>query len=430
MPAPLKPSLVVYAHLTTAIFACVSVSETVRGQGATFNLIPRPDGYTSGAVRGVSLDGRITCGTHSRAGALPHSTYAYRSVFPYSANDFGLQVPNSLTEALAISGDGQAIAGSVRDPGVVTRFGAFHWNVGSGYTNMGMLGNYESTRPRQMSENGQVVVGVAFNGSGVSSGSAFVWTAETGFRVLSTFAQAWDISDNGRVIVGSYVSTYEFACTWTVEGNRAPLQMPPGGNSAARAVNYDGSVIVGLHDYRLVQWTNGSPSYLNTGLPSSRYFTPTAVSHDGSVIAGKIFTGSAWIAAVWTPETLAVTLQDYLANQGAVVPAQTQLDECYSVSEDGLVFVGSAASLGGLRYGYIATVPVACTSDMDNDGSFANGAVLDGAVTVDDLLYFLAAYEGGSAFIDLDNGTLTGTQDGTIDVSDLIFFLVRFEEGC
>jgi hypothetical protein len=54
----------------------------------------------------------------------------------------------------------------------------------------------------------------------------------------------------------------------------------------------------------------------------------------------------------------------------------------------------------------------------------------DGAVTIDDLLYFLAQFEAGGVNADIDNGTGTGTTDGAVTIDDLLYFLVRFEAGC
>ncbi len=71
-----------------------------------------------------------------------------------------------------------------------------------------------------------------------------------------------------------------------------------------------------------------------------------------------------------------------------------------------------------------------CPADLDDDGSFANGANRDRAVTIDDLLYFLAGYEAGSAAVDLDDGSGTGARDGAVTIEDLLFFLAHYEAGC
>lgn len=71
-----------------------------------------------------------------------------------------------------------------------------------------------------------------------------------------------------------------------------------------------------------------------------------------------------------------------------------------------------------------------CPADVDSDGDCTNGAFLDDAVDVNDLISFLCAFEIGSSMADLDDGTGTGTPDSGVDINDLLFFLVHFEMGC
>lgn len=56
----------------------------------------------------------------------------------------------------------------------------------------------------------------------------------------------------------------------------------------------------------------------------------------------------------------------------------------------------------------------------------------DGAITIEDLLSMLAAFEAGAASADLDNDgdATSGTPDGAVTIEDLLFFLARFEQGC
>ncbi len=68
-----------------------------------------------------------------------------------------------------------------------------------------------------------------------------------------------------------------------------------------------------------------------------------------------------------------------------------------------------------------------CVADVD-DGTGTGED--DGAVTIDDLLYYLGQFEAGGINADVDNGTATGTTDGAVTIDDLLYFLVRFEEGC
>jgi hypothetical protein len=68
-----------------------------------------------------------------------------------------------------------------------------------------------------------------------------------------------------------------------------------------------------------------------------------------------------------------------------------------------------------------------CVADFD-DGT--GTGMPDGAVTIDDLLYYLGVYENGAASADVDNGTGTGTRDGGVTIDDLLYYLIRYEQGC
>jgi len=70
-----------------------------------------------------------------------------------------------------------------------------------------------------------------------------------------------------------------------------------------------------------------------------------------------------------------------------------------------------------------------CQADLD-DGVGAGSC--DGAVTIDDILFFLGAFEAGSEEADLDDDgePSVGTPDGAVTIEDLLFFLIHFEAGC
>jgi hypothetical protein len=74
-----------------------------------------------------------------------------------------------------------------------------------------------------------------------------------------------------------------------------------------------------------------------------------------------------------------------------------------------------------------AAVDGNCPADLD-DGT--GTGVRDCGVDINDLLFFLAAYEAGSLTADLDDGSFTGTRDGGVDINDLLFFLSHYEGGC
>lgn len=88
---------------------------------------------------------------------------------------------------------------------------------------------------------------------------------------------------------------------------------------------------------------------------------------------------------------------------------------------------GSVDSAGRYHAIRLDLCQMDCAADLDN--GTGSGAP-DSAVTIEDLLYFVAAFEAGSSAVDLDNGTSTGTPDGAITIDDLLYFLARFEAGC
>lgn len=75
----------------------------------------------------------------------------------------------------------------------------------------------------------------------------------------------------------------------------------------------------------------------------------------------------------------------------------------------------------------VASVSSECPADFD-DGTGAG--VVDGAVTIEDLVYYLGAFEAGDVDADLENGSDTNTPDGAVTIEDLLYFLTRFETGC
>lgn len=79
----------------------------------------------------------------------------------------------------------------------------------------------------------------------------------------------------------------------------------------------------------------------------------------------------------------------------------------------------------------IVHYPDYCPADLDNDGDIF-AAVPDGGVDVNDLLYFLSAFEAGAPSADLDNDgdPAEGINDCAVDINDLLYFLFHFESGC
>ena len=68
-----------------------------------------------------------------------------------------------------------------------------------------------------------------------------------------------------------------------------------------------------------------------------------------------------------------------------------------------------------------------CAADVDNG---SGSGIPDEAVTIDDLIYYIQAFQNGQLNTDVDDGTNTGHRDGGITIDDLLYFLARFSLGC
>lgn len=85
------------------------------------------------------------------------------------------------------------------------------------------------------------------------------------------------------------------------------------------------------------------------------------------------------------------------------------------------------ASNGRTDRDYTLKFEVPCPADFD-DGTGQGHS--DGAVTIDDLLFYLSLWEAGDQEADIDNGQGGAATDHAVTIDDLLFFLVRFEAGC
>jgi probable HAF family extracellular repeat protein len=246
------------------------------------------NGFTSQAF-GVNTDGSVIVGQADGASGL----HAFRWVLggPGAATNGGgtmtdigaLNTGNTASVALGVSGDGNVVAGWSALDASNGAAHAFRWTDSGGMVDIGSLGG-------------------------------------------NSFALA--ISSDSNVIVGAAnVGAATHAFRYTTASNMVDLGTLDGKNSIARAVNQDGSVIVG--DNGTAQWANGSHLGLSAGDQAWRWTqgtgmqsvqglltsakvdmtgwnlaTATGVSADGRVIVGNGTNGGqseGWIARIALP---------------------------------------------------------------------------------------------------------------------------------
>jgi uncharacterized membrane protein len=197
------------------------------------------------------------------------------------------------------------------------------------------------------------------------------------------------------------------------------------GGAMCTAASGDGSVIVGFspaisstggyatHGFR---WTQAQGLVDIGELPSNPNGSINILdcSRDGESLVGYMIDGgvNTWQAVVWTSGTGVRTLRSLLAARGVSVPANLGLRETYC-SADATVIGGWAYNTTTNKYvGYVATLPVPCPADFNEDGG------VDGT----DVEAFFFQWEAGNLAADTN-------RDGGVDGSDIEYFFVRWEAG-
>lgn len=342
----------------------------------------------------------------------------------FSATRFSPQL-----EALpALAGRTQQVAFGVRDGGSV---------FGTAYT----LGAFDAASFEitggTLTPIGNFVARDA-NASGQYAGTA--WVESNGFQlpravragvggvvVLPTLgglsSQGLGIDALGRV-VGSSTTTAENGprpCVWI---GTSVITLPTLGGTQGVAQAIRGGTIVG--------W-----SQQGSGL---RHATRWTVNAAGAVLSttdlGALVSGEASYALGINGAGDVVGTSGYKAvlwQGGAAIDLTTRsapaagwrLEKAWAINAAGSI-VGRGTFLGAPR---AFRLDPRCPADLD-DGSLSNTP--DGGVDINDLVFFLDAFEAGSLAADLDNDgdPSAGVPDGGVDVNDLVYFLARFELGC
>jgi len=295
----------------------------------------------------------------------------------------------------------------------------------------------------------------------------------------NALGSCWGISGDGSTVVGLYWRPGQgdgsaHASAWTEDGGLVGQESSD--NSRANNANHDGSVVVGWHDgvefgaWQPAVWENGVLTRLNETAAGGQ---AEAVTPDGNIIVGREWndatqtnepvmwrrTESGWTESLylgtlpgvipsagfmkaegidasgdlvvgyctyagdpfyttgflWTPEFGVVDVVDYLADNGVAAPANFDIRSLQSVSDDGLVMLGT---------GYDTVAPFASRSFIIRNET-ATG-VGDGEPDVRPTRVSFAAWpnpirSGGTTFM-LD---LPRDVRGTVKVFDVAGRLVR-----
>jgi len=368
-------------------------------------MMPLPLGITEGLAatraNALSSDGSVIVGT-SPSTVFDAASEKDQEAFYWTHTDgmkslgYPAGVSGMLASAQGVSGDGSHVVGFFR--GADDHFTAFSWTESDNMIDLTLLpGGQTDSGATAISYDGQVVVGWSHSANatasepGSTAGSeAFRWTATEGMVGLGFLpgggqSEASAASMDGTVIVGASTSeatqdsdnSYE-AFTWSQLDGMDRLGVMPGyGDSRARAVSGDGSIVVGstTEDFEL--------------------------SVDAMTGDSKAF--------IWGAEHGLQDLKTVLGKGYHVNVSGWQLLEAIGISADGCTIVGNGINPQGDIEPWLAVIPSRYPAlDLD----IVNPKLPDNVVS------------GGGAKITLPV-SVTNTSERPIEKSETIDLIIK-----
>ena len=210
---------------------------------------------------------------------------------------------------------------------------------------------------RGINGDGSIVVGQFDNHTGVR------WSESTGFDSEVLFGSAlerrvaWDVSDDGSVILGRSGEVGAFI--WTFQDGISLLPQAPGGAIwfDVEAISGDGKVVIGEANGRAVRWTQDTgivelPALPNGDLPA----LARGVSRDGSYIVGRTENGGIG-SYIWDAVHGSRSIEQLLANElglGQSIAGWDLFQSAWAVTADGRTIVGTGVNPDGNTEAWMA----------------------------------------------------------------------------
>ncbi len=319
----------------------------------------------------VSGDGKVVWATSNRRGYTPFIvTWTKEDGTQYVGGPTGIWHVGNIYD---VNRDGSVAVASLYANG---HNGAWRYTEDGGWSELVMLEDYANAYAYGVNADGSVVVGRVDRSSpgqdptlspSIAYQSAFRWVEGEGMQDIGnlggSFAYAYGVNDAGDVVVGdSGLSTGQTRAFRWVEGEgMQDLGTLAGGDySWAKAVNADGSVVVGRSEVTVpdpsanpieisevatqrhaFRWVEGE-GMTDLGTVGGPYKGSSAedVNGDGSVVVGIVDTLNGSRAFHWHEE-------DGLTELGVLEGGSWSY--AFSVSDDGNVVVGYGDSIDGNR---------------------------------------------------------------------------------
>ena len=365
-----------YRIRTTRLLACTAIGvSTAALAAAAAELLPvTPPDDKGVIVGGVSADGSVVVGTLN-----PWSATS-RSGFVWTQPD-GMRLIGDATlggtytqrfTATGVSNDGGVIVGQASvdmfaggETGWWSR--AYMWTDAGGFADLGVLDGHATSNALGVSGDGQAVVGLSYDLYGIARG--FRWTQAEGMVDIGEFSAGYPFmaaSYDGSVVAGNTASGYlSRASVWRkASGQIESLPLLNGGTqSIARDISDDGRVIVGqAHNgasgkMHAVRWVDTAPQDLTTpgsGL-GDNYSFAFGVSGNGEVVVGEtqIDNTTTQRGFRWTEDDGMQTVEDWLRDSGATIVTDITY-AARATNCNGSVVVGETGAATGQNQMFIA----------------------------------------------------------------------------
>jgi probable HAF family extracellular repeat protein len=266
-------------------------------------------------------------------------------------------------------------------------------------TNIGVLTGDAYSEGWAISADGSTVAGQSYHYNSQQhelEGTAVRWTAADGLEDLGNLpvgnprAIGFAVNADGSAIAGTSLSNNGSvnarAFRWTQSGGLGSLGLLPGGAfSDARAINADGSVVVGFagdsaDHSRAFRWTNSGGMTSLGVLPGMSDSSASGVSSDGSVVVGSSYNNSTGRAFRWTSAGGMMDL--------GVVPG-ADVSQATAISGDGSVIIGEMiSSIAGSQtsFRWTSTDGWQDLGAILGPGSYAGAINGDGSEIVGDVI--------------------------------------------
>lgn len=177
--------------------------------------------------------------------------------------------------------------------------------------------------------------------------------------------------------------------------------------------------------FRAMGWNNTPPCTTTITTQPSPSTVSKIAGQAATFTIGATTTGTGAIAYQWLRNSQAISAAN--TRFSGINSSSLTIDPLATNDAGTFTCVITSGCGGSTSNAVTLTVTARCPADTD-DGTSSGRP--NGAVEIDDLLFYLTSFENGNIAADLDNGLGLGVPDGGVTIEDLLYFLARFEAGC